>query len=190
MRESNDVPRVAESIRELVGAGDWGELSDRFFRRLAFGTGGLRGRTIGKVVTKAEMGKPTALGRPEFPAVGTNCMNEGNVARATQGLVNYLKKNFPGQAPRVVFAHDTRFFSREFAELAARTVAAAYGEQLDEIGGADPELADAIADFRADEVEHKATAMAAGAERAPAYPLMTAAIRLGCRVAIAASKRI
>jgi phosphoglucomutase len=54
-------------------------------------------------------------------------MNEGNVAKATQGLVNYLQKSFPGQAPRVVFAHDTRFFSREFAELAARTVAAAGG---------------------------------------------------------------
>ena len=65
-----------------------------------------------------------------------------------------------------------------------------YGEQLDELGDSDPELSDAITDFRADEVEHKAIAMAAGAERAPAYPLMTAAIRLGCRVAIAASKRI
>ena len=65
-----------------------------------------------------------------------------------------------------------------------------YGEQLDELGDTDPELSDAITDFRADEVEHKAIAMAAGAERAPAYPLMTAAIRLGCRVAIAASKRI
>ena len=65
-----------------------------------------------------------------------------------------------------------------------------YGEQLDELGESDPELSEAIADFRADEVEHKAIALAAGAERAPAYPLMTAAIRLGCRVAIAASKRI
>ena len=127
MRESKQVPRMVASIQELVGACEWEELNDRFFRTLAFGTGGLRGRTIGKVVTKAEMGKPTALGRPEFPAVGTNCMNEGNVVRATQGLVNYLQKSFPGQAPRVVFAHDTRFFSREFAELAARTVAAAGG---------------------------------------------------------------
>ena len=127
MRESKQVPRMVASIQELVGACEWEELNDRFFRTLAFGTGGLRGRTIGKVVTKAEMGKPTALGRPEFPAVGTNCMNEGNVAKATQGLVNYLQKSFPGQAPRVVFAHDTRFFSREFAELAARTVAAAGG---------------------------------------------------------------
>ena len=119
--------RVEESVRELVKAGEWGELNDRFYRTLAFGTGGLRGRTIGNVVTKAEMGKPAALGRPEFSAVGTNCMNEGNVARATQGLVNYLKRMFPNEPPRVVFAHDTRFFSREFADLAARTVAAAGG---------------------------------------------------------------
>jgi len=124
---SKSLPLVEASIGELVAAGEWAELNDRFFRTLAFGTGGLRGRTIGKVVTKAEQGKPTALGRPEFPAVGTNCMNDGNVARATQGLVNYLKKNFAGQAPSVVFAHDTRHFSREFAELASRTVAAAGG---------------------------------------------------------------
>ena len=120
-------PMVGASIKELVDAQQWGELNDRFFRTLAFGTGGLRGRTIGKVVTKPELGCPTALGRPEFPAVGTNCMNYGNVSRATQGLVNYLKKNFSGQAPSVVFAHDTRHFSREFAELSARTVAAAGG---------------------------------------------------------------
>lgn len=123
--KGGSVERV--SLEALVGSGEWGELNDRFFRTLAFGTGGLRGRTIGKVVTEAEKGKPTALGRPEFPAVGTNCMNYGNVARATQGLVNYLKKNFSGKAPSVVFAHDTRHFSREFAELSARTVAAAGG---------------------------------------------------------------
>ena len=124
---SKDSPMVGASIRELVESKQWGELNDRFFRTLAFGTGGLRGRTIGKVVTKPELGRPTVLGRPEFPAVGTNCMNYGNVSRATQGLVNYLKKNFSGQAPSVVFAHDTRHFSREFAELSARTVAAAGG---------------------------------------------------------------
>ncbi|NBQ56288.1 MAG: phospho-sugar mutase, partial [Verrucomicrobia bacterium] len=72
---SKSSPIVAASINELVEAGQWEELNDRFFRTLAFGTGGLRGRTMGKVVTRGEMGKPTALGRPEFPAVGTNCMN-------------------------------------------------------------------------------------------------------------------
>jgi 3-demethoxyubiquinol 3-hydroxylase len=65
-----------------------------------------------------------------------------------------------------------------------------YGEQLDELGDGDPELSAAIADFRADEAEHKETALAAGAERAPGYPVMTAVIRAGCRAAIALSKRI
>ncbi len=127
LNSPDTVARDKESILELVEQGQWGELNDRFFRKLAFGTGGLRGRTIGKVVTEAEKGTPTGLGRPEFPAVGTNCMNYGNVARATQGLVNYLKKNFAGQVPAVVFSHDTRHFSREFAELSARIVAGAGG---------------------------------------------------------------
>ena len=65
-----------------------------------------------------------------------------------------------------------------------------YGDQLDELGTSDPELSEAIADFRAEEVEHKETAIAAGAETAFGYPVMSAAIRLGCRVAIAVSKRI
>jgi len=147
---SKSLPLVEASIGELVAAGEWAELNDRFFRTLAFGTGGLRGRTIGKVVTKAEQGKPTALGRPEFPAVGTNCMNDGNVARATQGLVNYLKKNFAGQAPSVVFAHDTRHFSRDFAELASRTVAAAGGTAyLFAEDRSTPELSFAVRHLRA-----------------------------------------
>jgi len=65
-----------------------------------------------------------------------------------------------------------------------------YQEQLDALGDADPELAGMIRDFQADEVEHRDAALAAGAENAPAYPLMFHAIRLGCRAAIALSKRI
>jgi len=65
-----------------------------------------------------------------------------------------------------------------------------YGAQLDRLGSQDPELADVITEFRAEEVEHRDTALAAGAERAPAYPLLSAAIRLGCRVAIGLSERI
>ena len=65
-----------------------------------------------------------------------------------------------------------------------------YGEQLRAIGDSDPELTEAIADFQAEEVEHKATAIAHGAETAFAYPVMSAVIRFGCRVAIAASTRI
>ena len=65
-----------------------------------------------------------------------------------------------------------------------------YGEQLVEIGDSDPELSAAVADFQAEEVEHKEIALAAGAEGAPAFPIMSAAIRFGCRAAIALSKRI
>jgi ubiquinone biosynthesis monooxygenase Coq7 len=65
-----------------------------------------------------------------------------------------------------------------------------YGEQLDELGETDPELAAAITEFRAEEAEHREAALAAGAEQAPGYPLLSGAIRLGCRMAIALSKRI
>lgn len=65
-----------------------------------------------------------------------------------------------------------------------------YGQQLEELGDQDPELAQSIVEFRAEEVEHRDTALASGAERAPAYPLLSAAIRLGCRAAISLSKRI
>ena len=90
-------PLYAQSIAELVDAGAWEELDDRFFRTLAFGTGGLRGRTIGRTVTNAERGVEAALGRPEFPCVGTNAMNDYNISRATQGLVAYLHAWFAGR---------------------------------------------------------------------------------------------
>ena len=65
-----------------------------------------------------------------------------------------------------------------------------YGDQLAELGDDDPELAADIAEFRAEELEHRDTARAAGATNAAGYPVLTAAIRAGCRVAIALSKRI
>ena len=65
-----------------------------------------------------------------------------------------------------------------------------YSSQLAEIGGQDPELAADIAEFQAEEVEHRDTAREAGALQAPGYPLLTAAIRAGCRIAIRLSKRI
>ncbi|KRA81513.1 demethoxyubiquinone hydroxylase family protein [Altererythrobacter sp. Root672] len=71
-----------------------------------------------------------------------------------------------------------------------------YSRQLEELakdqGTAedDPELADMIERFREDERAHHDAAIAAGAERAPAYPLLSAAIRLGCRAAIRLSEKI
>ena len=65
-----------------------------------------------------------------------------------------------------------------------------YGEQLDALGQDDPELANDIEEFRADELEHRDSAREAGAADAIGYPVLTAAIRAGCRVAIELSKRI
>src|SRR3954467_3038270 len=77
-------------VAELIDAGAWDELNDRFYKTLAFGTGGLRGRTIGKVVTRAERGHAAPKERPQFPCVGTNAMNFFNVIRAVRGLATYL----------------------------------------------------------------------------------------------------
>ena len=65
-----------------------------------------------------------------------------------------------------------------------------YGQQLDQLGDEDRELAADIAEFRAEEIEHRDTARQAGAAQAVGYPLLTAAIRAGCKVAIELSKRI
>ncbi|QDH33480.1 demethoxyubiquinone hydroxylase family protein [Porphyrobacter sp. YT40] len=67
-----------------------------------------------------------------------------------------------------------------------------YSDQLEalEASGADPELAAIIEEFREEEREHRDSALANGAERAPAYPLLAGAIRLGCRIAIKVSERI
>lgn len=65
-----------------------------------------------------------------------------------------------------------------------------YSDQLDELGDVDHELGQVIDQFRDDEREHRDAAFAAGAERAPAYPLLSAAIRLGCRAAIRLSERL
>jgi ubiquinone biosynthesis monooxygenase Coq7 len=65
-----------------------------------------------------------------------------------------------------------------------------YARQIEELGDDDPELSADIAEFRAEELEHRDTARTAGAERAVGYPLLTGAIRAACRVAIALSKRV
>jgi phosphoglucomutase len=112
------------SIGELVEAGEWDELNDRFYQLLAFGTGGMRNRTIGRIVTKAEQGTPGPRDTPEYAAVGTAVLNDFNVIRATVGLFRYskmyLEKNYGySEKPRLVIAHDVRHFSRHFCELAA-----------------------------------------------------------------------
>lgn len=81
---------------------DPAELTESFYRTLEFGTGGLRG----------------------IMGVGSNRMNKYTVGAATQGLANYLKKNYPNVALKVVVSHDSRNNSRFFAEVTAQVMAA------------------------------------------------------------------
>ena len=67
-----------------------------------------------------------------------------------------------------------------------------YAQQLAELEAADiaPDLRAKIEAFRADEAEHRETALAEGAAQAPAYPLMSQLIRMGCRAAIKVSEKL
>lgn len=78
------------------------ELTDSFYKDLEFGTGGLRG-LIG---------------------IGSNRMNRYTVGAATQGLANYLNRNFQGETIKVAIAHDSRIKSDEFAEIIANIFSA------------------------------------------------------------------
>ena len=85
-------------VRELLEKEDPTDLIEAFYRDLEFGTGGLRG----------------------IMGVGTNRMNKYTVGAATQGLANYLKKEFAGlDEIKVVIGHDCRNNSRLFAEISA-----------------------------------------------------------------------
>jgi phosphoglucomutase len=143
---------AAKAVAELVEAGAWEELNDRFFKTLAFGTGGLRGRTIGRVVTQAEQGVGGPNDRPEHPCVGTATMNFYNVSRAVRGLIAYAKQFAgPDRKPVLVFAHDTRHFSRDFAEFCAKTCAdLGCDAYLFDGPRATPQLSFAVRELRAD----------------------------------------
>ena len=65
-----------------------------------------------------------------------------------------------------------------------------YRGQLETLGGADADLAAIVADFRADEIAHRDTALKHGAAEAPGFPVLSAAIKAGSRLAIWLSTRI
>ena len=77
-------------------------LEDAFYKNLEFGTGGLRG----------------------IMGVGTNRMNKYTVGMATQGLANYILKNYDAEDPKVVISYDSRNHSKEFAKIAADVLSA------------------------------------------------------------------
>lgn len=85
-------------VRRMLDNPDKTELIEAFYKDLEFGTGGLRG----------------------IMGVGSNRMNIYTVGAATQGLSNYLNKNFKDlKQISVVVGHDCRNNSRKFAEISA-----------------------------------------------------------------------
>lgn len=121
--EANLPEWAGASIAELVEQAAWGELNDRFYRYLEFGTGGMRGRTIGRVPTATETSRPGTDGAPAHAAIGSNVLNDFTLIRAVIGLhrytAGYLASRGNQAVLRFVIAHDMRYFSRHFCELAA-----------------------------------------------------------------------
>ena len=88
--------------KELLDiADDDAEIKERFYKEIEFGTAGLRG----------------------VRGAGSNRMNELTVGRATQGIANYILGSGENKARGMVLAYDCRYFSKEFAELAAEIFA-------------------------------------------------------------------
>ncbi len=90
-------------VTEMLASDDTTKLIDAFYKNLEFGTGGLRG----------------------IMGVGSNRMNQYTVGAATQGLANYLKKEFNAlKEIKVVIGHDCRNNSRDFAQTVANIFSA------------------------------------------------------------------
>jgi phosphoglucomutase len=78
------------------------DLTDRFYKDLEFGTGGMRG----------------------IMGAGTNRINKYTLGKATQGLSNYLHQSYPNQDIKVAIAYDCRHNSKEFSQLVANVLSA------------------------------------------------------------------
>ncbi len=65
-----------------------------------------------------------------------------------------------------------------------------YARQSASLGAEETELRETIETFRAEELEHRDTGLAHGAEQAPGYALLSRLIKTGCRIAIAVSERV
>lgn len=91
-----------KAVQDLIDNNEVTELTDSFYRDLEFGTGGLRG----------------------IMGVGSNRMNKYTIGKATQGLSNYLKNQFPDQEIKVAVSYDSRNNSQAFGQLVAKVFAA------------------------------------------------------------------
>ena len=127
---SNFLPKwYLSCIYELFHKKAWEEINDRFYKFIDFGTGGARGRTIGKIITSHEIGYKYFIENiefvsPSYPSIGINYLNDFNIIRITIGLFKYfnkINKNTSFKKPILVVSYDTRHFSKHFCLLTAST---------------------------------------------------------------------
>ena len=90
-----------KTVQNLIDSGS-DDLEDSFYRELEFGTGGMRG----------------------IMGVGTNRLNKYTLGQATQGLANYLHRQFQNQEIKVAIAYDVRHNSKEFGKMCADVLTA------------------------------------------------------------------
>ncbi|MDX1828415.1 MAG: phospho-sugar mutase [Lutibacter sp.] len=90
-----------QEIQTLIN-NDPEQLTERFYKNLEFGTGGMRG----------------------VMGAGTNRINKYTLGKATQGLANYLKQSFPNKQLKVAIAYDCRHNSNTFAKIVANVLSA------------------------------------------------------------------
>jgi phosphoglucomutase len=90
-----------KEVQELI-ANNPGTLADSFYKNMEFGTGGMRG----------------------LMGAGTNRINKYTLVKATQGLSNYLRSNFPGKQCKVVIAYDCRHNSDTLSKIVADVLTA------------------------------------------------------------------
>lgn len=100
VRKARKDQNVMTELEEM--SQDAAKIEDAFYRELEFGTGGLRG-VIG---------------------AGTNRMNIYTVAKASQGLADYVNKTFKAEERRIAVSYDSRIMSTEFAQVASGVFAA------------------------------------------------------------------
>ena len=90
-----------QEIQQLISSNS-NDLTDRFYKNLEFGTGGMRG----------------------MMGAGTNRINKYTLGKATQGLSNYLKESYPNEEIKVAIAYDCRHNSDTFSRLVAEVLSA------------------------------------------------------------------
>jgi phosphoglucomutase len=114
---------ASRSIDELVSRQLVGEINNRFFRTLEFGTGGMLSGTIADVVTDSDRGN-SKTNKLDFGAVGTGYLNDFNIIGAMVALFkycsNFVKNNHRAhELPSVGITDDVGHFPKHFGELAA-----------------------------------------------------------------------